>query len=221
MKVSIISAHPDDEVLGCGGTILKHKHAKDEISFLWLTNGIGARQVSSKEEVDRRANGHQKAIEYINPFYSQFEDFLDNQLDTVPLLELVKTTEEFIKKTKPDIIYTHFINDLNIDHALTCRAVLTATRPGSKSFVKEIYSFEVASSTEWAPGSEKFIPDTYVDISHFMEQKRQYLECYKDEMREMPHPRAIENIIVRNQVRGSEMSLKYAEAFITLRKVIE
>lgn len=219
-RIAVICAHPDDEALGCGGTILKHKALKDEIAFLWMTDGIGARLHANQDDIKKRNQSHQKAIDFINPDFTKCESFSDNELDLVSFLNLVRATEDFIKNSKPDIIYTHFYNDLNIDHALTCRAVMTATRPGSNTFVKEIYSFEVPSSTEWAIGSAQFTPDTYVNISDYIDQKKQYLDCYSDEMREYPHPRSIENIVALNQMRGAHMNLKYAEAFVTLRRVI-
>lgn len=219
-KISIIAAHPDDEVLGCGGTITKYKSQGSSISLLWMTNGIDARDHLTQENTNIRNSGMLRAIDYIKPSYYRNENFPDNKLDSISLLELVKSVELFISKTKPDIIYTHFINDLNIDHALTCRAVMTATRSGSPTFVKEVYSFEVPSSTEWALGKEKFTPDTYIDISDYINQKKEFLNCYKDEMRQYPHPRSIENILAKNQVRGAEMNLKFAESFITMRRVI-
>lgn len=218
-KVAIIAAHPDDEVFGCGGTILRHKNIGDEISFLWLTNGIGARSSTAKD-IDYRNKEHHEAIKFIQPSYYQACNFPDNKLDSVPFLEIVQAIEEFLNKVCPDIVYTHFFNDLNIDHALTCKAVMTATRPGSNTFVREIFSFEVVSSTEWAVGSERFVPDTYINISEYIEAKKYYLDCYTSEMRDYPHPRSKENIIYKNGIRGAEMNLKYAESFVTLRRVI-
>jgi LmbE family N-acetylglucosaminyl deacetylase len=218
--IRVIAAHPDDEALGCGGTILKHKKNGDHIAFLWMTNGLDARQNTTSQDESNRKKGHQAALEFLSPTHYRCENFPDNQLDQVSLISLVKSIETFIKKVKPDIIYTHFYNDLNVDHSLTCRAVMTATRPGSSTFVPEIYSFEVASSTEWAVGDQQFSPDTYSDISQHIKGKIEYLKCYEDEMRAMPHPRSIENIIALNQVKGASMNLQYAEAFITMRRVM-
>lgn len=219
-NILVIAAHPDDEALGCGATILKHKKNGDQLSFLWMTNGISARQNTTAQDERVRNVAHEAAIDFISPIHYRCENFPDNQLDQVPLINLVKSIESFIEKVKPDIIYTHFYNDLNIDHSVTCRAVMTATRPGSPTFVPEIYSFEVPSSTEWALGSQQFLPDTYIDISQQIKEKVKYLACYKGEMRAAPHPRSIENIMALNQVRGAHVNLKFAEAFVTMRRVI-
>ena len=220
-NILIIAAHPDDEVLGCGGSILKHKANGDQIFCLWMTNGIDSRNSINKEDKTIRNEGHKKAIEFISPSYFEAYDFPDNQLDKVSLLELTKAIEKFLKIVKPDIIYTHFSHDLNIDHELTCRAVMTATRPGSSTFVKEIYSFEIPSSTEWSINPLQFIPDTYMDISNYIEEKKQYLNCYEEEMRSYPHTRSIENIISLNQLRGGHVNVNFAESFITLRRLID
>ncbi|AIK96937.1 hypothetical protein ID47_09685 [Candidatus Paracaedibacter acanthamoebae] len=219
-KILIIAAHPDDEVLGCGGTILKHKENGDNISLIWMTDGINARISASSEEKLARAQGYQAALKFINPAQYKLFDFPDNQMDTVSLLSMTQSLESEIIKTAPDIIYTHCPHDLNVDHVMTYKAVITATRPGSKSFVKEIYGFEVPSSTEWNFGAAPFKPDTFVNITDWIDQKKELLNCYKDELRSFPHARSIENIIALNQVRGATANLPYAEAFITLRRVI-
>lgn len=218
-KVAIIAAHPDDEAFGCGGTILKYKFQQAQIYFLWLTDGVGARS-QKPEDLLTRQSGCDKALSFIKPHFYKHENFPDNRLDTVPFLKIVQSVENFLSYTKPDTVFTHFINDLNIDHVLTCRAVMTATRPGSATFVKEIYSFEVASSTEWAVGVEKFTPDTYIDITDYIGQKKQYINCYEEEMRTHPHPRSKKNIIGKNALRGGEVNTRFAESFVTLRRVI-
>ncbi|MBW8308964.1 MAG: PIG-L family deacetylase [Candidatus Paracaedibacteraceae bacterium] len=219
-KILIIAAHPDDETLGCGGTILKHQQNGDNIYLIWMTNGINARVSVSAEEKLARTQGYQAALKFIKPESYKLFDFPDNQMDTVPLLSVTQSLESEIIQIAPDIIYTHCPQDLNVDHVMTYKALITATRPGSKSFVKEIYGFEVPSSTEWNFGAPSFEPDTFVDITDWIDQKKELLKCYKDELRSFPHARSMENIIALNQVRGATANLPYAEAFITLRRVI-
>jgi LmbE family N-acetylglucosaminyl deacetylase len=219
-KIAVIAAHPDDETLGCGGTLLKHKQQNDRISLLFMTDGIGARSSADQQGKLNRKKGLSDAMNFLKPVHWHTLNLPDNQLDTVLLLTIVQSIEDFINRDNIDILYTHFIGDLNIDHALTCKAVMTATRPGSKTFVKEIYSFKVPSSTEWAIGKEQFHSDTYVDTSDYIEQKKRYLACYQGEMRIYLHPRSIQNILTLKQLRGSQANLEYAEAFMTLRRII-
>ena len=219
MKVVVVAAHPDDEVLGCGGALLMHKKAGHKIHFLFMTNGVDARDNASCSGQDIRLKGAQRAIEYIQADSSKYLTFPDNKMDTVALLDVVKEIETFFREVKPSVVYTHFLNDLNVDHGIVARAVMTASRPGSNTFVPEIYSFEVASSTEWSCGDETFIPDTYINITEQIDQFKGYLECYQDELREWPHTRSVESILAKRMVRGSEVSVPYAEAFKTMRKL--
>ena len=144
-----IVAHPDDEAIGCGGTIFKHKKNKDEVHLLYMTDGIASRDDSRKAKKQRNS-GFQKAIELIEPHSFECLELPDNQLDTLPLLEIVKKIENHINDIKPEIIYTHSENDLNIDHQLVSKSVMTATRPSCCNYVKEIYSFYINSSSEWS-----------------------------------------------------------------------
>lgn len=217
-KIAIIAAHPDDEALGCGGTIIKHKKNGDEIHILFMTDGISARKNPSKIERDERIKGINKAKDFLKPASIDYLNFPDNKLDSVPLLEITQSIENFLSKIKADKLYTHFSNDLNVDHQITCKACITATRPGSITFVKEIYSFEVPSSTEWKIGTP-FNPQCFIDISSEIHDKEKLLECYASEMRDRPHPRSIKNAIALNQIRGSQVCLSFAEAFEILRKV--
>lgn len=219
-KIAVISAHPDDEAFGCAGTILKHKFLGDKIDFLWLTNGIDSRKNISVEDKETRNKEFKSAVEFISPRYYETKKFPDNMLDEVAFLDIVQEIESFLLVSKPDIIYTHFYNDLNIDHKITSRAVMTASRPGSPTFVKEIYAFEVPSSTEWNYTKEQFSPDTYIDVTNFIDRKTKYLKCYSGELRKHPHPRSVENILALSQVRGATVNVEYAESFMTLRRVV-
>src|SRR3989344_1543581 len=145
-KVLIVAAHPDDEILGAGGTLLKHRRAGDRLSILFLGDGVTSRdpRASTKERSQQaklvaRALGAQQVYMHQLP---------DNQFDTLPLLDLSKKVEAVVSKVKPEVIYTNYINDLNIDHRLTCQAVLTACRPQPGSTVKKILSWETLSSPE-------------------------------------------------------------------------
>jgi len=223
-RILIVAAHPDDEILGCGGTIARLLEEKGcDVMTLILGEGITSRRdnkncsngMNELEFLKRNiidANkllGIQKTISL---------DFPDNQFDTVPLLEITKAIEGIKKEFAPDTIFTHFYNDMNIDHAITNRAVLTATRPMQCETVKEVYAFEVLSSTEWNfPLS--FSPDTFVDISKTLKMKQDAMKIYTTELREPPHPRSLQGIEINAKNWGMKVGVKYSEAFQTLRRI--
>jgi len=148
-------------------------------------------------------------------------DYPDNRFDTVALIDIIKTIEKVKEEVKPDIIYTHHYGDLNIDHRITFDAVMTAARPVQGESVKEIYSFEIPSSTEWYFSSTKnyFMPNVFMDISETIEKKLQALKEYKSEVRQFPHPRSPEAIKSIAKKWGSNSGLKYAEAFCLVRLI--
>ncbi|MBU0981263.1 PIG-L family deacetylase, partial [Patescibacteria group bacterium] len=142
----------------------------------------------------------------------------DNAFDSIPLLDIVKTIEEIKKETRPYMIFTHSDTDLNIDHQLTHKAVLTATRPQPQETVTEIYAFEVLSSTEWN-FPVTFSPDTFIDITQTLPKKLDAMAAYASELRDYPHPRSLEGIRTQAKHRGLQVALSAAEAFKTIRKV--
>jgi len=225
-KILIIAAHPDDEVLGCGGTIAKYT-GSNEIYVAILGEGVAARYAETKEAHDEIQKLHSQALvagKILGVKHSPyFVDFPDNQFDTVPLLDIAKEVESIILKTNPQIIYTHHSGDLNIDHRITFQAVLTATRPIEGCSVKEIYSFEVSSATEWSFGrlGSTFSPDVFEDISGQVNMKLEALKAYKDEIREYPHPRSLEAIKIIAQRWGMMVGKKYVEPFELIRKVVD
>lgn len=217
--VLVIAAHSDDEAIGCSGTIAKHIKAGDKVHFLFMTDGVGARErdkQNSKERYSAMENvAYLLKVESVECF-----NFPDNAMDSIPLISVVKKIENKIKDLQPEVIYTHHIGDLNIDHQLTHKAVMTACRPQPQFSVKEIYSFEVVSSTEWqTPGVLSFMPNVYEDISDYIGVKAEALRLYSNEMRQEPHARSIENILSKSKVRGSEVGLEYAEAFVLNRLI--
>ena len=144
-------------------------------------------------------------------------DELDNRFDVKPLLYWVKIIEKKITEYKPDVIYTHYEHDLNIDHRITYQAVLTAARPLPDSPVKEIYSFEVLSSTEWS--TKTFEPDVFIDIKNYIDRKIEMLDKYEPEMRCFPHPRCYQGVRILAARRGMQCGLNCAEAFKTIRVI--
>jgi len=220
-NILIIATHPDDEILGCGGTTARLKKEGYKITTLILGEGISSRDdvrdVKKRErdilelkEKAKRAN----AILGVKEVF--FHDFPDNRFDTVPFLDIVKVIEKIKNKIKPDIIFTHYEKDLNIDHQITYKAVITVTRPIKGETVKEIYSFEIPSSTEWNyPLS--FSPNVFYDISETIDSKLRALEEYKTELREYPHPRSLEGVKLIAKNWGMKVGLEYVESYKVVR----
>jgi len=226
LSILVVAAHPDDEILGCGGTIARHAQAGDHVSILILGEGVTSRyknrEISNKQKLQDLKIQARDASRIIGAKKIFFSDFPDNSFDSVSILKIIKEIERIKNIVRPNIVYTHHYGDLNIDHKITYEAVLTASRPFKNETVKEIYSFAVPSSTEWAGIDRKtyFIPDKFVDISKTIDKKIEALKCYKGEMREYPHPRSIKGVKIFAGKYGLEVGLKYSEPFQTIRMVI-
>jgi len=224
-RILIVAAHPDDEVLGCGGTIARFLgERKIEAATLILGEGVTSRDKNRdrdgrKEEIESLKRNIISANRILGVEKVFSFDFPDNRFDTVALIDIIKAIEEIKQIFMPDTIFTHFANDMNIDHAITSKAVLTATRPMSDEPVKEIYAFEVLSSTEWN-FPLTFSPDMFVDIGNNLEKKQEAMEVYNNELRQFPHPRSIEGIALNANNWGMKLGLSYCEAFQTIRRVI-
>lgn len=226
--VLVVAAHPDDEILGVGGTAAKHAANGDEVYAIILGEGQTSRGDKREDisqdivkELHKNTMESAKAIGYKDVF---FADFPDNRFDQVDLLDIVKEVEKKVRELRPEIIYTHYSGDLNIDHQYTARAVLTATRPiGTDYSVKEIYAFETLSSTEWNfdySAQPAFCPNVYVDISDYYQKKEDAMNCYVSELCEFPHPRSLEGMDVLSKTRGMTVGMQRAEAFMLIRKVL-
>jgi N-acetylglucosamine malate deacetylase 1 len=216
--VLIIAAHPDDEALGCAGVIAKHIASGDKVHVIFMTNGVGSRNTSSNIDIEGRKMAAYKVANILGIVSMKFFDFLDNKMDALPLLNIVQLIESVINELQPQTIYTHHIGDLNIDHQITHKAVMTACRPQPKFCVREVYVFEVLSSTEWQISEyPPFTPNVFVDISNYIDIKKETLEIYNDEMRQPPHSRSINNAIRLNALRGNSVGVDYAEAFELVR----
>ncbi len=220
-KILIVVAHPDDEVLGCFGTVARLIKEGYEAYTLILGEGKTSRDEvrkveNKKNEMKILDKEIQKANDIIAIKKVFVKSFPDNRFDSVDLLDIVKVVSKVKEEIQPDIIFTHFENDLNIDHRITYQAVLTATRPMKDECVKEIYSFEILSSTEWNyPLS--FSPDTYFDISSTLTLKLDAMSAYSSEVCNYPHPRSLEGIKLNAQYHGMRVGKEYVEAFKTIR----
>lgn len=222
-RVLIVAAHPDDEILGCGGTAARLVKEGCEVHTLILGEGVTSRDAKrdrAKREKEIKALKKQarEANKKVGISKVVLGDLPDNRFDTVPMLDIVKTVEGVKREFRPDVVYTHFWGDLNVDHRITYNAVLTACRPIKGETVKEIYSFEVPSSTDWNHPDE-FQPDTFVDITGTLDAKIKALKCYGTEIKDFPHPRSVEALRSSAKKRGSSAGIASAEAFKAVRVV--
>ena len=224
-KILVIAAHPDDEVLGCGGTIAKLTAAGHNVFVAILSEGVTSR-AAQREQADTRLVEQLKQqsqnvakILGISKLYDF--DLPDNRFDTLPLLDIVKLIEKVLSKTSPEIVYTHHHGDLNIDHQIVHRATLTATRPVPGQPVREVYTYEVPSSTEWSfcQNDNYFTPNVFVDITDTLATKIEALTMYDSETRSFPHPRSSEAITASARKWGSVSGLNTAEAFQLVRSI--
>lgn len=223
--IAIIAAHPDDEVLGCGGTAIAHAQRGDTVHILILAEGLTSRD--DVRDVDARAaelaawrHTARRAGALLGARSVEFAGLPDNRMDGLDLLDVVKRVEAFLAPLKPTRIYTHHGGDLNVDHRITHQAVLTAARPQGQGS-PALFFFEVPSSTEWVtPGSfAPYLPNWYQDIAATLEAKLAALAVYEAELRAWPHPRSIEAVRDLARLRGAQVALPAAEAFVLGRMV--
>lgn len=217
--VVVIAAHPDDEVLGCGGTMALHARRGDAVHVLFLADGETSRGAGAPAHRNAAAAAAARVLGARPPVLLGLPD---NKLDALPLLDVVQRVEAELARIRPQVVYTHHGADLNIDHAITHRAVLTACRPLPGATVEAIHAFEVPSSSEWAPAQQgpAFAPNHFVDIAGIAAVKHEALRCYDAELRPFPHPRSYEAVEALAKWRGASAGLPLAEAFQTVRVLV-
>ena len=219
--VLCIAAHPDDEILGCGGTLARHAANGDSVHLVILAEGARARDTEGDDEVAALRRAAKNAARELGVHAPRLLGLPDNRLDSLDLLDVIKPIEAVVREVKPSTVYTHHGGDLNVDHRIAHEATITACRPMPGSPVKRIYSYETVSSTEWATAAigEAFMPNRFVDVSGFIDAKRRAIKCYQLEMRPFPHPRSVEAVDSLAKLRGSQAGIMAAEAFLTLLEI--
>ena len=214
-RVLVIAAHPDDELLGCGGTVAIHARAGDEVTSVIVCEGeslrYGQQGVGQAEHIRRAATTlGVRDVRTLN--------FPDQRLDTMPLTEIITPLDQIVKEVQPAVVYCQYGGDINRDHHLLFQAALVATRP-TACFVRAVYAFDTASSTEWA-FPRTFAADTWVDISTTLEIKLAAMACYTSELRTYPHPRSLDALRHRARAWGNQQCLDAAEVFMTVRRTL-
>lgn len=225
MKILVFAAHPDDEVLGCGGTIAAHTLCGDEVRVVLFAEGVTSRfprrSAAARTALARLRSAARKANRILGVTKLIIQRFPDNRMDSVPLLEVVRAVEAIMTRFPPDVVYTHHGSDLNVDHRVVHQAVNTACRPLPGHPVRTLLYFEVQSSTEWqsVAAATSFAPDWFSDISATLPLKLNALGVYADEMRPWPHARSLENVEATARVRGATVGVDAAEAFMLGRRI--
>lgn len=219
----VLAAHPDDEVLGCGGTIARLAEQGAEVHVAFLADGVSARGVSTSAspELAARRAAAEAACGILGVKSLSFGDFPDNRMDTVALLDVIQPIEALLGKHRPATVLTHCAGDVNVDHRRIHEAVAAACRPQRGHPVSSILCFEVPSSTEWRlPGSSgAFLPNWFVDISVSFDRKLAALQAYAAELREWPHPRSLRGVEHLARWRGATIGVEAAEAFMLGRHI--
>ena len=226
-SVLIVAAHPDDEVLGCGGAIARHAAVGDQVQVLIVAEGATSRQdqrdrLQAVDQLSALSRAAQEAGSILGAAGVELLDLPDNRLDSVDRLDLTKLVELRIERHQPQVVYVHHAGDVNVDHRRLHEAVVTACRPTPGHPVRRLLSFEVASSTEWQPpgSAAAFNANWFVDISDQWHQKREALRAYASEMRPWPHARSLEAVEHLARWRGAQVGVEAAEAFCMLRQLV-
>jgi len=220
-SILVVAAHPDDETLGCGGTLLKHRQSMDKISWLIVTAMTRACGYAENKIMCR-----EKEIEAVTRAYG-FSDvfqlgFPAAALDTLSLSSIIQKIREAIIKAKAEVIYLPHAGDLHTDHQITHRAVIASTRSFRTPEVKKILVYETISETEFCVPTKKhnFVPNIFVDVSSLIGKKVAIMRLYKSEIKQSPFPRSSKNIKALATFRGAMAGVRYAESFMLIREFI-
>lgn len=223
-KILVIAAHPDDEVLGCGGTIAKMAAAGCEVNVLIVTDGSSSQYAGSgdlQRIIDDKKRETWNSAQALGVKHVYYGGLPDMKLDTVPHTAINKVIESVIDQLKPDTVFTHFWGDINMDHQNVYKSTLVAARPVLGQVVKDVYCYRVPSSTEWTPSKADtmFMPNVFVDITEMAERKYEAFSMYCTELRAYPHPRSVQHLRELDVARGLEVGQGPTETFVLIRKL--
>jgi LmbE family N-acetylglucosaminyl deacetylase len=219
MNVLVFAGHPDDEILGPGATLAGHASRGDAVHAVVLAEGATSRYGATMAEALEKAG--MRAAEEIGFASIRFEGMPDQRLDTAPLIEITQRIEAILEELDPEVVYTHFPGDVNVDHGVVARAVWTACRPYRFPRIRRLAAFETPSSTEWAwplPDGV-FSPNLFVEVSATIDAKLAAMECYSAELRDYPHPRSTRALRQRAAFWGSVVDRSAVEPFVIMREL--
>jgi len=219
MRVLVVAAHPDDELLGVGATIARHVDAGDTVTAVVVSEGATTRYGAAGERT--LVDAGRAAAAVLGVADLRFLGLPDQHLDARPILEVIQAVEGVTRDVRPEIVYTHHWGDVNRDHRVVSEAVLVACRPVGPDAPRRLLCFETPSSTEWsAPDpASAFVPNWFVDATATIEKKLAAMACYPTELRPPPHPRSLESLRSRAQYWGQIAGRSYAEAFVLVREI--
>ena len=217
-KILVVAAHPDDETLGAGGTILKHKANGDNVSWLIVTN-INEKDGYKKSHVELREKEIDLVAEKYN-FDNVFKlEIPTSTLSTSSLFNLIPKISNIFKDLEPEVIYTMNRSDAHSDHRIIFDAVMSCTKSFRHPYLKRGLMYECISETEFGPAlnENQFLPTYFVDISPYIKEKLSLMNIYKSEIGDHPFPRSMKNIEALSVFRGASVGVKNAEAFQVLK----
>lgn len=223
-KILVIAAHPDDEVLGMGGTIKKLVNKGAEVHLLIVTDGSTSQYRNDKylqKIIDEKKTETKNCADILGVKAIYYGNLPDMKLDAVPHIQINQVVEKYIDEVRPDTVFTHFWGDVNADHQNVYKSTLVAVRPVMGQLVKRLYCYQVPSSTEWTPckPDTMFVPNVFIDISEFAEQKYEAFTKYTTELRDYPHPRSVQYLRETDIANGLKVGLNCAEQFMLLREI--
>ena len=223
--VLVIAAHPDDEVLGMGGTVAKLTTEGVECHLLIVTDGSSSQyreSIDIQKIIDNKKQETKRCANILGFKSIIYGGLPDMKLDCTPHIDINQVIERVIDELQPDTVYTHFWGDVNADHQNVYKSTLVAVRPVMGQVVKDLFCYSVPSSTEWTPNKEDtmFMPNVFVDITDYAEQKYEAFAQYATELRDYPHPRSVQYLREADKTAGLRVGLLSAEEFVLLRKLI-